>query len=112
MSSDKPPMLRTSTKAAFPGLADIWMEAGAMVTMTYCSGLPTVWLTILDRDDSNRCRCSSESATLVSSFRRGIRVVSESAIQRVSEGRLPGDDFLVPPEETSFILWRVVGQPE
>jgi len=65
-------MLRTSTKAASPGLPDIMMAAGPIVTITYCSGLPIVSATIFESDVSKCCRWLSGSVIVVSSFKTGI----------------------------------------
>src|ERR1051325_875722 len=45
----KPPMLRTSTKAAAPDLPDMSMSLEAAVTITYCSGLPMISAAALER---------------------------------------------------------------
>src|SRR6267154_1667585 len=72
-SSLRPPMLRMSTKAASPCLPDIITAAWLIVTITYCSGLPIVAATALEREVRS-CFCvSSERSTVVSSFRRGMR---------------------------------------
>src|ERR1035441_3358373 len=83
-----PPMLRTSTNAASPGLPDIRMAAGLMVSMTYCSGLPMVSATIFDSDASSAFRLSSVRTTVVSSLKRGISTCKVSRRIIVWQGRV------------------------
>ena len=83
------PMLRMSTNAASPDLPDMRMAAGLTTTMTYCSGLPIVPATILERDASSAFFLSSASATVVSSFSNGIQISFGSMSGRKIRIKMP-----------------------